>query len=61
MWILPFRPTNDRVKIKESEKMNKYFDFVREIRNLWNMWMIVMPIVIGALGTVPKGFERRLE
>ena len=25
------------------------------------MWVTVIPIVIGALGTVPKGLEMRLE
>ena len=29
-------------------------DLVRELRNLWNMRVMVIPIVIGALGTIPK-------
>ena len=32
----------------------------RELGKLWNM-VTVIPIVVGALGTVPKGLERKLE
>ena len=34
-WILPFLLT--RVKIKESEKVDKYWDLARELKRLWNM------------------------
>ena len=30
-------------------------------RKLWNMKKTVIPIVIGALGTIRKGFEKGLE
>ena len=49
---------DQRVKIKEIEKRGKYLDLVRELRKLWNMRVTVIPIVIGTLGTVPKGLER---
>ena len=39
-----------------SENRDKYRDLVRELKNLWNMKVAVIPIVIGALGTVTKGF-----
>ena len=48
-------PADHRVKLKENEKMNKYLE------KLWNMKVKVIPIVVGALGTVPKGLERGLE
>ena len=51
-------PADHRVKIKESEKINKYIDLARELRKLWNMK--VVPIVIGVLGTVPKSLEKNL-
>ena len=50
-----------RVKIKESEKRDKYWDLVRDMRKLWNMRVTVIPIEIGALEMVPKGLERGLE
>ena len=43
----------------ESEKIDKYLNFAREMKKLCNMRMTVIPIVVGAL--VPKGLERRLE
>ena len=43
-----------RVKLKESEKKDKYLDIAREMKKLWNMKATVVPIVISALGTVTK-------
>ena len=54
-------PTDCRVKIKEIEKRDKYLDLARELKKLWNMKVTVIPIVIGALGTIPKGLVKRLE
>ena len=36
-------------------------DIARELRNLWNMKVTAIPIVIDALRTVFEGFERGLE
>ena len=49
------------MKIKENQMREKYLYFVKELKMLWNMWMTVVPTVIGALGTVLKGLEERLE
>ena len=40
---------------------DKYLDLARELKKLWNMRVTVIPMIIGALGTVPKGLVRRLE
>ena len=40
-----------RVKWKEGEGRDKYLDLARELKK-WNMKMMVIPIVIGALDTV---------
>ena len=50
-----------RRKIKESEKIDKYLDLVRELKKQWNMWGTVIPIVDGALGRVLESLEKRLE
>ena len=42
-------PADHKVKIKESEKRDKYQDISRELRELWNMRVTV---VGGALGTI---------
>ena len=50
-----------RVKLKESEKKNKYLDLTRELKKLWNMKVTIIPIIIGALVTVTKGLIKGLE
>ena len=54
-------PADHRVKLKESEKKDKYFDFARELKKLWNMKVTFIPIVIDALGTVTEGLLKGLE
>ena len=45
-----------RIKLKESEKKDKYLDLARELKKkLWNMKVTIIPIVVGAFGTVIKG------
>ena len=34
------------------EKKDKYHDLARELKKLWNMKVTIIPIVIGAFGTV---------
>ena len=41
------------MKIKESKKIDKYFDFAGELKKLWNKVMII-PIVVGTLGMVSQ-------
>ena len=52
---------NHWVKLKEIEKKDKYLDFAREWKKLWNMKVTFIPIVIGALGTVTEGLLKGLE
>ena len=54
-------PTDHRVKIKESEKREKYLDFARDLQTLQNMRETMIPFVIVAIGMLHKGWERRLE
>ena len=50
-----------RIKLKECEKKNKYLDLARELKKQWNMKVTIIPIVIGAFGTVTKGLLKGLE
>ena len=50
-----------RVKLKESEKKAKYLDLAREVKKLWNMKVMVIPIVTGAFGTITKILVKGLE
>ena len=54
-------PADDRIKLKEREKKDKYLDLARELKKLWNMQVAIIPIVIGAFGTVTKGLLKGLE
>ena len=54
-------PADHRLKIKESEKRDKYLDFARELKKLWNMNVTVILIVIGTLGMISKGLISALE
>ena len=54
-------PADHRIKLKECEKKDKYLDLARELKKLWNMKVTIIPIVIGAFGTVTKGLLKALE
>ena len=54
-------PADHRIKLKEFEKRDKYLDLARELKKLWNMKVTIIPIVIGAFGTVTKGLLIGLE
>ena len=54
-------PADYRINLKESEKKDKYLDLARELKKLWNMKVTIVPIVIGALGTITKGLLKGLE
>ena len=50
-----------RIKLKECEKKDKYLDLARELKKLWNVQVTIIPILIGAFGTVTKGLLKGLE
>ena len=54
-------PADPRINLKESEKKDKYLDLARELKKLKNMKVTIVPIVIGALGTITKGLLKGLE
>ena len=54
-------PVDHRVKLKKCEERDKYFDLAKEMKKLWNMKVTIIPVVIGALGTVTKGLVQKLE
>ena len=55
-------PVDRRVEEKEQEKVEKYQDLKREIGRMWEIRKVqVVPVVIGALGSVSKGFDKWIE
>ena len=43
------------------KKKDKYVDLGWELKKLWNMKVTIIPIVIGAFGTVSKGLLKGLD
>ena len=54
-------PADHRINLTKSEKKYKYLDLARELKKLWNKKVTIVPIVIGALGTITKGLLKGLE
>jgi hypothetical protein len=42
---------------KEAEKILKYKDFTIEIQRMWNIKTKVIPVIIGATGSISKSFR----
>ena len=43
---------------KEAEKVLKYKDLIIEIQRMWNVKTKVIPVIIGATGTISKSFGK---
>ena len=54
-------PYDTRVDDKEVEQIEKYSDLARELKKVWNRKVILVPLVVGALGTPVKKLEKRLK
>ena len=55
-------PADRRVEEKEQENIEKYNDLKREIGRMWGIRKVqVVPVVIGALGSVTKRFDKGIE
>ena len=60
--IDPSCPFDTRIEGKEEEKCDNYCDLKYEIARIWKMKEVeVIPVVIGALGSVTKNFEKWLQ
>jgi hypothetical protein len=52
---------NRNVIKKEAEKILKYKDLTTEIQRMWNVKTKVIPVIIGATGTISKPFRKYLS
>jgi len=43
---------------KEAEKILKYKDLTVEIKHTWNVKTKVIPVILGATGTISKSFRK---
>jgi hypothetical protein len=46
---------------KEAKKILKYKDLTIEIQRMWNVKTNVIPVIIGATGTISKSFRKYLS
>ena len=55
-------PGDIRVESKETQKIETYIDLGIELKRLWKLKKIsIIPVVIGALGTIPKRLEKFMK
>ena len=54
-------PVDHRIKRKEYEKKDNYFNLAWDLKKLWNMKVTIIPFVIAAFSTVTKGLLKGLE
>ena len=54
-------PSDGNIALKEMERKGKYKDLELEIQRMWHMKTVVIPVVVGALGTVKKGMVENIK
>ena len=61
-YIVDFAiPMDHHVKEKEEENIDKDMDFAAEVREQFRVKTVIVPITIGALGTVPAKLSKLIE
>ena len=51
-------PADHRIEVSQQRKIENFQDLKRELQKLWNLKISMAPVVIGALGTIPKSLEK---
>jgi hypothetical protein len=54
-------PDDNNIAIKEAEKLSKYKDLEIEVSRMWKVQTLVIPVVIGALGSVTKRHKEHIS
>ena len=54
-------PGDHKIDQKEIEKITNYADLKLEVSRMWNCEATVVPIIIGALGSIPKNLHKHLD
>ena len=60
--LIDITVTSDRnIALKEIEKKSNYKDLELEIRRMWHIKTVVIPVVVGVFGTVKKGMVENIK
>ena len=60
--LIDITVTSDRnIALKEIEKKSKYKDLELEIQRMWHMKTVLVPVVVGAFGTVKKEMVENIK
>ena len=59
--IIDFAVPADKNVCDKEEKIDKYQDLKIELKRLWKMKARVVPVVVGALGSIPKDLRHWLN
>ena len=54
-------PGDQNIKVKELEKITKYQDLRLQVQKFWHVKATVIPIEVGALGTISEELENHLK
>ena len=54
-------PSDRNIAVKETEKKSKYKDLELEVQRMWHLKTVLIPVVVGALGTVKKGMVENIK
>ena len=52
---------NNTMKAKEGVKLDKYLDFARGLRKLWNMKVTMIPIIVRKRDSIHRRFEEEFK
>ena len=52
---------DSNLNTKETEKLSMYKDLEIEVSTMWKVRTKVVPVIIGALGTIEKGLDQNLQ
>ena len=54
-------PDDSNINTKEAEKLSKYTYLEIEVSRMLEGRTEIVPVIIGALGTIKKGFDQNLQ
>ena len=54
-------PVDNNLILKRNEKLDNYSELRLEIARMWDKETLIVPIIIGALGSLPNDLECNLK